>query len=98
MLCSEKHDFRRSPFPLMEVIVSSGAVGCFRIAYIFAGFCFVWLLWRKLLFYKPVILSCRKEIIFLKVVSNYCHGLCRYGSLSVFLGCSVLESDSWTVC
>ena len=98
MLRSGKRDFRRSPLPLMEVMVSSRTVGCSRIAYIFAGFCFVWLLWRKLLFCKPVILSFRKEIIFLKVVGNYCHGLCGYSSLSVFLGFSVLEPDSWTGC
>ena len=93
MLCSGKRDSRRSPFPLMEVIVSSRTMSCSRIAYIFAGFCFVWLLWCK-----PVILSCRKEVIFLKVVGNYYLGLYGYSSLSVFLGCSVLEPDSWTGC
>ena len=88
--------FRRSAFPLMKAIVSSPTSGCSGIAYIFAGFCFVRLLWRELLFCKPVILSCKKEITFLKVVGNYCHGLYDYSSLSVFLGCSVLEPDSWT--
>ena len=94
MLCSGKRDLRRSGFPLMEMIVLSGTSGCSGIAYIFAGFCFVGLLWRELLLCKTVILSCEKEIIFLKVVGNYCYGLYDYSSLSVSLGCSALEPDS----